>query len=290
MAKALERKAIEIEKIKGKGFIKEGIPLIFRIIIVIAFIYLLVPVVIVILASLNAGSYLTFPPQGFSLKWIIEFLTSPTYLPAFLLSLSVALVTSLTSTIIGTMAAIFLTRVNFPGRGVIRSFFLTPIMLPGMVLGLSLYVYYLALPLGLSRTLPGLIIGHALVTMPYVIGTVSASLYNFDLSLEESARSLGAGPVRAFFKITLPIIKNGIMAGAIFSFIVSFGQFDISLFLSTPNLTPLPIALYISLRYTAEPSAAAAGTFAIILVTVSMIITSKLTNISRWFASGMKFH
>ena len=191
------------------------------------------------------------------------------------------------STTLGTMAAIFLTRMTFPGRNLLRAYFLSPLILPGIVLGLALYVFYVSSGIGLSRTLPGLIIGHVLVTAPYVIGTVSAALFNFDIALEEAARSLGAGPLTAFRKVTLPIIGPGVAAGAIFAFIVSFGQFDVSLFLSTPNYTPLPIALYISLRYTFEPTAAAAGIFAIALVVISMLLTSRLINIRRF--AGIKF-
>ncbi len=266
---------------------EDDVPLIFRVGAVVTFVILLLPAVIVVLAGLNAGDYLTFPPQGFSLRWVWEFLRSPTFRNAYLLSMGVAFVVMLISTTIGTMAAIFMTRVRFPGRSMLRAYFLAPLMLPGVVLGLALYVFYVTTNIGLARTLLGLVIGHVLVTTPYVIGTVSAALYNFDLSLEEAARSLGAGPLTAFRKITLPLIGPGLLAGATFAFIVSFGQFDISLFLSTPNLTPLPIAMYISLRYKFEPTAAAAGVFAICLVVLSMLLTSRLMNLSRF--AGLKF-
>ena len=120
-----------------------------------------------------------------------------------------------------------------------------------------------------------------------MIGTVSAALFNFDVNLEQAARSLGASPLKAFRKVTLPNISNGVMAGSIFAFIVSFGQFDVSLFMATPGNTPLPIALYWSLRYTFEPTAAAAGIFAILLVVTSMLITAKLVNLKKF--SGVKF-
>ena len=129
--------------------------------------------------------------------------------------------------------------------------------------------------------MPGLVIGHVLVTCPYVIGTVNAALVGFDISLEEAARSLGAKPFKTFRAITLPVISPGIIAGSVFSFIVSFGQFDVSLFLTPPDSNPLPIALYSSLRYTFEPTAAAAGIFAIFLVVVSMLITARLTNLRQ---------
>ena len=263
------------------------IPLIFRIGTWVAFIVMLLPVVIVVLAGLNAGDYLTFPPQGISLRWVIGFLTSQSLRTSYLLSLLIAFVVMLLSTTLGTMAALFLTRVQFPGRSLLRAYFLAPLMLPGLVLGLALYVFYVVTNVGLARTLPGMVIGHVLVTVPYVIGTVSAALYNFDLSLEDAARSLGAGALRAFRMVTLPIISPGIMAGSIFAFIVSFGQFDISLFLSTPNITPLPIAIYNSLRYKFEPTAAAAGVFAIALVVLSMLLTNRITNLARF--AGIKF-
>ena len=277
-----------MKKQRGDAIEAPEVPLLFRIIAIITFIYLLLPVVIVVLAGLNSGNYLTFPPEGLSLRWVQAFLTSDVFLPAYLFSLRLAFCVMAVSTVFGTMAAIFLTRVNFPGRSLVRAFFMAPLLLPGLVLGLALYVYYLNVPVfGLSRTFGGMLIGHLLVTMPFVIGTVSAALYGFDRSLEEAARSLGANPLKAFMSITLPNIKSGITAGALFAFIVSFGQFDLSLMLSTPNNTPLPFAMYNSLRYEFEPTAAAAGVFAIALVIVSMVLTSRITNLSSF--GGIKF-
>jgi putative spermidine/putrescine transport system permease protein len=185
------------------------------------------------------------------------------------------------STVIGTMAALFLTRSTSRLVGGLRGFFMLPIVLPGLVLGLALYVFYVTTDFGLARSLPGILIGHVLVTCPFVIATVTATLVGFDRSLEEAARSLGAGPWTAFRKITLRIIGPGVMAGAIFAFIISFGQFEIALFLSTPNLQTLPIAMYISLRYAFEPIAAAAGIFAIALVVISMVATAWLVDLRR---------
>jgi putative spermidine/putrescine transport system permease protein len=272
---------------REEPLVEAEVPLIFRIGALLAYIVMLLPVVIVVLAGLNAGDYLTFPPQGLSLRWVVSFLTSQSLRTSYLLSMGIAFVVMLISTTLGTMAALFLTRVKFPGRSLMRAYFLAPLMLPGVVLGLALYVFYVVTNVGLARTLPGMVIGHVLVTVPYVVGTVSAALYNFDVSLEDAARSLGAGPVRAFRAITLPIISPGIMAGSIFAFIMSFGQFDVSLFLSTPNITPLPIAIYNSLRYKFEPTAAAAGVFAIVLVVLSMLLTNRLTNLSKF--AGIKF-
>ncbi|MBM3595036.1 MAG: ABC transporter permease [Alphaproteobacteria bacterium] len=250
-----------------------------------ALLVLLLPVVIVVLAGLTAGEYLTFPPQGLSLKWVIAFLQSATFLPAYLFSLVLATITMVIACIIGTMAAVYLTRTRFWGAKLMRGIFMTPIILPGLVLGLALYVFYVMTDLGLARSFAGLLIGHVLVTTPFVLATVSAALVGFDRSLEEAARSLGAGPLQAFRLVTLRIIAPAISAGAIFAFIISFGQFDLSLYLGTPNLTNLPYAMYISLRYKFEPTAAAAGIFAIALVVASMLLTARLVNLGKLVAN-----
>ena len=257
------------------------VPLALKCLAGVALIVLLMPAIVVVLAGLNSGDYLTFPPQGLSLRWVIAFLTSETYLGAYFFSFGLAAMATAISTTIGTMAAIYLTRSKTRFLGLLRAFYLAPIVLPGVVLGLSLQVFYASADIGLARSLPGLLIAHVLVTCPFVIGTVTASLVGFDVSLEEAARSLGAGPWTAFRKVTLKIIGPGIMAGAIFAFIVSFGQFEIALFLSTPNLQPLPIAMYISLRYAFEPIAAAAGVFAIALVVLSTVLTSRLIDFRK---------
>jgi len=260
-----------------------NIPFVFKAISLISLAILLVPVGVVVLAGLNAGDYLTFPPQGLSLRWIKAFLTSPMFLSAYGVSFVVALVSTLISTTIGTMAAIYLTRSRGPFVSFLRGFFMLPIVLPGVVLGLALYVFYVTSDLGLARTMTGLLIGHVIVTCPFVIATVTAALVGFDRSLEEAARSLGASPFTAFRLVTLKVISSAISAGAIFAFIVSFGQFEVTLFLSAPDLQTLPSAMYVSMRYKFEPTAAAAGIFAIALVVLSMVVTSRLVNLKRIF-------
>ena len=250
---------------------------------ILALVVLLLPVAIVVLAGLNAGEYLTFPPQGLSLRWVWAFLSSPTFMGAYLYSFVLALVTTLISAALGTLASIYLSRSRGRAAAALRGFFMLPIVLPGVVLGLALYVFYVSTDIGLARSFPGLLIGHVLVTFPFVVATVTASMVGFDLSLEEAARSLGASPWTAFRKITLRLIAPGISAGSIFAFIVSFGQFETTLFLSVPNHEPLPMAMYISLRYKFEPTAAAAGIFAIALVVISTIVTSRLVSLRRVF-------
>lgn len=262
---------------------ESSIPFIFKAISLLSLAILLVPVGVVVLAGLNAGDYLTFPPQGLSLRWVKAFLTSPLFLSAYGISFVVALAATLISTTIGTMAAVFLTRSDSAFAPFLRGFFMLPIVLPGVVLGLSLYVFYVSTGIGFARTMTGLLVGHVIVTCPFVIATVTAALVGFDRSLEEAARSLGASPFTAFRLVTLKIIGPAISAGAIFAFIVSFGQFEVTLFLSAPDLQTLPAAMYVSMRYKFEPTAAAAGIFAIALVVLSMVVTSRLVNLKKIF-------
>jgi putative spermidine/putrescine transport system permease protein len=260
------------------------IPVTFRILAGITLVILLVPALLVVLAGLNSGEYLTFPPEGLSLRWVRTFLTSPTFMPAFLFSFGLAAATTIVSTLLGTMAAVYLTRSTWKGRELLRGLFILPVVLPGVVVGLALYVFYIWTGSELARTFPGLLIGHVLVTMPFVIATVSASLVDFDPSLEEAARSLGAGPLQAFSKVTLPAISPGISAGTVFAFIISFGQFELTLFLAPADRQPLPLAIYTSLRYAFEPTAAAAGIFAICLVVLSTLLSSRLLNLRKLLA------
>lgn len=265
----------------GRAYREGLVPGAFKWISGLTLLIMLAPLFVVVLAGLNSGDHLTFPPEGLSFRWIKAFFLSDSFLPAYLYSLVIALITMTISLVLGTALSLFLVRSTFVGRMMVRAVVMSPIMLPGIVIGLALYLFYISTDFGLARTQAGLVIGHVLVTCPYVVGMVTAALVGFDRSLEEAARSLGADRWTTFRRITLPVISPAMIAGAVFAFIVSFGQFDVSLFLTPPNSIPLPIALYTSLRYTFEPTAAAAGIFAIFLVVVSMIITAKITNLRR---------
>lgn len=243
---------------------------------------LIVPTVIVVLAGFNSGQYLQFPMKGVTLKWVGEFLSGSGFGGAYVFSMELAGVTTLVSGVVGTVTALGLSRLRFRGRTVVRSAFLVPILLPGIVIGAALYVFYIASRIGLAETFVGLLIGHVVVTLPYVVATVTASADGLGRSLEEAARSLGAGPVRAVWKVTIPLLVPGIIAGCIFAFIVSFGLFNVSLFLGTANLAPLPVVMYDALKFGFPPTVAAAGVFAIALVVVSMVITSSIVDLGKF--------
>ncbi|HLT57241.1 MAG: ABC transporter permease [Limnochordales bacterium] len=241
---------------------------------VLVLIFLVTPVIIVVLQAFNSGSFLTFPPEGFSTRWFVNFFTSRPFMDAFQVSLLLAVYTVLISTVVGTASALVLVRQRFWGRDFLNLLFMSPLMLPALLTGLALFQYYLLL--GWGRTFGGLLLGHVLVTTPYIIRTVSAVLHNFDRSLEEAAQNLGAGPLRTFFEVTLPIIRPGIMAGAIFAFIVSYDQFPVSLFLVQAGFETLPVYMFGYLKFAFDPTIAAASTVSIALSLIVVFLLERL--------------
>jgi len=223
--------------------------------------FLLVPMAVVVVAAFNAGSFFTFPPQGVSLRWFANFFARREFMHSLWLSTHLALATAALGTLAGTLAAVALTRGRFRGRDALNALVTSPLLLPQILTGVALLQFFTLCRLG--QTYGALLIGHVVVTTPYVVRTVAATLTHFDLALEEVAQSLGASPVRAFLEITLGVIKPGIVAGAIFAFAISFDNFTLSLFLTSPRLTPLPIELFAYLKYSFDPTAAAVSAFAI---------------------------
>ncbi len=247
------------------------------------YIFLLTPLVVVVLAAFNAGEYLTFPPQGFSFKWFHNFWNSVPFMEALKISLQLAIYTTILSTIIGTMAALFVVRHAGRWRDYLRIFLIAPILVPAILTGIALLLFYYFLGIG-TRTFFGLLIGHVVVTLPFVFLNVSSALYHLDQSLEEMARSLGASRLTTFFRITLPLIKPGIITGGVFAFIVSFDQFPISLLLKGIGRTTLPIQLFDYVRWDFDPTAAAVSTISIVIALGVVILAEKLVGLEalRW--------
>lgn len=237
--------------------------LVFRGINALLIAFLLLPILVVLLFSINPAPYIEFPPQGVSLRWFEKFFASRDFMSAFRLSAELALLTVLGATVIGTMAGLALVRGGLPGAGFLASLFLSPLMLPAILTGLALFQFLVLLDVG--RPFWGLLVGHIVVAVPYVIRTTVAVLTNFDRSLEEAARNLGASPLATFREVTLPLIRPGVIAGSIFAFVISFDQFPLSLFLVSPGQETLPITMFNYLKYDFDPTIAAGATVSIAL-------------------------
>lgn len=203
---------------------------------------LMVPLAAIVATSFTTLSYVTFPPQGFTLRWYGEALGKQEFLGSFVLSLEIALVTALLATVLGAPVAVALVRYRFPGRDLVNAFFMSPLILPTVVIGIALLQFYNQIRIG--STAASLVLGHVIVTTPYAIRLIAASLTGLDPSIERAARNLGAPPLRAFRLATLPLIRPGLLAGAVFAFITSFDNVTISIFLATPRMVTLPVRIY----------------------------------------------
>lgn len=246
--------------------------------VTILYIFLLAPIVIVVLTAFNAGEYLRFPPQGLSLRWFGRFLEVKSLREAFTFSFWLAVYVTLAATTLGTMAALFIVRYARRARDALRLLMIAPLQFPAILTGIALLIFFYATGIG-TRGMRPLFLAHTLVTLPYVFLTVSSVLVNFDRSLEEAARSLGAGPLQTFWRITLPIIKGGIISGALFAFITSFDQFPVSLLLISVGNTTLPIALFDYLRFSFEPTASAVSTVSVLLSVVIVLAIQRLVGL-----------
>jgi putative spermidine/putrescine transport system permease protein len=243
-------------------------------------IFLLAPIAIVIVFALNPAPFIQFPPTGVSLRWFEKFFASRDFMHALTFSLEVAVLTTVSATLLGASAALAIARGNLPGARLVLATMLSPLMLPAILTGLALFQSYVLLDVG--RPLWGLVAGHTLVTIPYVVRTTLAVLYNFDTGLEEAARNLGASPARSFFEVTLPLIKPGVMAGAIFAFIVSFDQFPVSLFLVTPGSETLPITLFNYLKFDLDGTIGAASVVSILLAFLVVVALDRTVGLRSY--------
>ena len=243
-------------------------------------VFLLAPIAIVIVFALNPTPFIQFPPVGVSLRWFEKFFASRDFMHALVFSLEVAVMTTIAATVLGASAALAIARGNLPGARLIVATMLSPLMLPAILTGLALFQSYVLLDVG--RPVWGLVAGHTLVTIPYVIRTTLAVLHNFDTRLEEAAQNLGASPGRTFFEVTLPLVKPGVLAGAIFAFIVSFDQFPVSLFLVAPGSETLPITLFNYLKFDLDGTIGAASVVSILLAFIVVIALDRTVGLRSY--------
>ncbi len=247
--------------------------------------FILVPLVFVTWLAFFRQEIPSFPPDGYSLRWFAAIWTNPKFFDGFLLSLQVAVTAMVAGLVLGVPAALCLARFRFGGREALNSLLLMPLVVPGIVLGTSIYVFHVELTiwteLPVLGSIAGLIAGHILLVIPWCVRLVTASLAGFDRSIEEAAQSLGATPLQTFFRVTLPTIRPGIVAAALFGFVVSFGNLEMTLFLVGAGRTTLPIAILQYLEWKIDPTIAAVSVLQISLIAGAMIVTDRFVKLSR---------
>lgn len=230
--------------------------------------FLLAPLAVVVGVSFTESSFLKFPPAGFSLQWYEAVVSNPLYIDAFWLSIQIAALGTIAALVLGVPASLILVRKRFFGSGAISAIFLSPLILPTVVLGVAVLQY--ASAFGFAKSFFALLVGHTVLIIPYVVRATLVSLAEFDLASEEAAQDLGATTLETLFLVTLPQIKPGVIAGGLLGFIISWINVEVSIFNSTSATVTLPVRIFNQVQATVDPSMAAVSAvtiyFAVILV------------------------
>ena len=242
--------------------------------------FLMLPVVVIALASFSKTSYLTVPPKGLTLRWFAAVLSDAEYVHAIGFSVLLALVATAGSLAAGVAASFALIRRRVAGAAGVAALLNAPLVFPGVVVGVALLQFYALLRM--NGTFVGLALAHMVITVPYVVRAVTASLQGLDPEIEHAARVLGAsGPV-AFFTVTLPLIRPGVVAGALFSFIVSFDNVPVSIFLLGAGQMTLPVKIFTAIEYGVDPSIAAVSTMLIVLTGLGLAVAERWIGFHRF--------
>ncbi len=257
----------------------------------LSYLFLLSPLVVVIGASFNAGGEyapIRFPPEHFSLE---QYFNIPQRrFESMALSLGLATLAACIACLVGVPAALGLVRGNLPGKSVIAVIFRAPLQIPSIVTGIAfLQLFYIigdATGVYWNGTFAGLVTGHAFVATPYVVGSVTAILQRFDYRLEEAALSLGATRWRTFRRVTLPVIMPGVYAGALYAFMVSFGDVPVSIFLSAPGTLTYPVQLFFDLENDFSPTILASASVVIVFCLVMLLMVQKVVGLEALLRSS----
>jgi putative spermidine/putrescine transport system permease protein len=241
--------------------------------------FLIAPLLIVIPMSFSDSTLMQFPPPRLSLRWYRAYFGDRAWIDATWVSLKAGALVAVLATSLSVAAAIGLARGRFPGRAALRSLLLSPLVVPVIILAVGLY--YLYAHLHLNNTLTGLVLGHVVLTLPYAVVVISASLEDLDRTLEQAALGLGATPWRAFRRVTLPLIAPGIAVAFLFAFLTSFDEVVLAVFVTGPETTTLPRKMWEGIRFELNPTIAAVSTLLIVVSWSVMLLTGLIRSTRR---------
>ena len=248
--------------------------LLLNITVISVLLFLVLPAFIVIPMSFGSSEYLKFPPVDFSLKWYSEFIKSERWVGSLWLSLQVAVCTTVIATLVGTLASLAMTRGNFPGKALVNTIIISPMIVPVIILAIAIYGLYAKL--GMIGTRAGLVSAHTVLALPYVFLIMTSNLHQFDISLELAAMNLGANRIKTFFFVTLPLIFPGMMTSAIFAFITSFDELVVANFISGIRGTTLPKQMFDGIRLEVSPVVASVSSILIVVSIVTILLLQSL--------------
>ena len=244
-----------------------------RLICAAVLLFLISPILAIMPLSFNSVPFFTYPMPGLSLRWYEDFFLTDRWQGALRNSIFVASSTTVLATTLGTLAALGLSRSNFPFRTAVMSMLISPIVVPVVITAVGMYFFYA--DVGLLNSYTGLILAHTTLAAPFVVITVTATLIGFDHSLSRAAAGLGAPPITVFFKVILPLILPGMISGALFAFGTSFDEVVVVLFVASPEQRTLPKVMFAGIREMISPTITAAATV-LILVSIAMLTTVEL--------------
>jgi putative spermidine/putrescine transport system permease protein len=243
-------------------------------ILLVTFVYLLIPVLFAIQISFNPSNVYAFPPERLTLQWYVYVLSRPAWLSSFVTSFEYSILAAGIAIALSAPTAYALNRFSFPGDGALHAGTFLPLMIPQIILGLALLIFLNNF--GLVGNVAGLSIALGVIATPYAAQSILATMHNFDRTVEEAAMNLGADEIQTFLRITLPGILPGVLTAAILTFVVSYANLTIAIFLQGPGATPIPVRIYSQMRFGASPSIAAVATINIVLVLIAVVVVERL--------------
>lgn len=241
------------------------------------------PLVLTLYVSTFSDKLIRFPPSGHSMSWYPESINY--FASSIVTSFYLAAVSALISLAFGAIAGIALSRYSFRGKDVVSNFLVLPLAVPGIAIGLAIYICAILIEMRTgfrsAGTLALLILAHVLITLPWVVRICLASLTNVDRSIEEAAASLGASPMMVIWRVTLPQMRTGLIASGLFAFIISFENLEMSLFLIAPGMTTLPISIFQYLEYNLDPLVAAISVVQILVIGSILLAIGRFANLGK---------
>jgi len=225
--------------------------------------FLLTPILFIGALSFGDSQWLKFPPPGWTLKWYEQLFSDERWLQSFWTSMKIGICVMVLSVGLGLPASIALVRGRFRGRALLRAFFISPMIVPLVILAIAIYAVLLRAHL--AGSFIAFVCGHLIIALPFAVICITNALEGFDESIERAARICGATPLQVQWRITIPSIKLGIFAGALFSFLASWDEVVVSIFMASPNLQTLPVRMWSSVRLDITPVIASASTVLIVL-------------------------
>jgi putative spermidine/putrescine transport system permease protein len=242
------------------------------------YVFIFAPILITASVSFNAVNQSKFPPIGFSLRWWGEAMIAR-WLTPLAFSIELGLAAAFCATLLGLPMAFGLVRHRFPGRDALAALALGPLVLPALVTGIALLQLLQVVGLGSLYGFPALLIGHVIICLPFTVRTIAISLRAMPARAEHAALSLGASPAKVFLLITLPLIKSGLFAGAVFAFIQSFTDYSVSLFLSSSAVKPISVTILNFLEFGFAPTLAAVAVLTLIVPLVLILVVQRFFKI-----------